>query len=65
MTIRKTRYPEHDPSRCHKCMRGQTVTLEMSKHERRALCNELAAAGWSVDYLAHRFHLTPKDGGLI
>jgi hypothetical protein len=35
----------------------------MTEAEAREVCNELAQDGWSVDYLAHHFHLTPKSGG--
>jgi hypothetical protein len=39
-------------------MAGKLDHYEMSDAERRSLCNALAAQGFDLDYLAHRYGLT-------
>jgi hypothetical protein len=50
----------HDVRTCHKCMAGKLDYFEMSDAERRSLCNALAAQGFDLDYLAHKYGLALK-----
>lgn len=51
--------PFHDPSRCHKCQKGHFVH-DLTDRDRRDLANELASQGFDLDYLAHKYGLTPR-----
>lgn len=62
LNLPKRGIPTHDVETCHRCQRGRRIS-PMTDDQRRELCNELAGDGWSVDYLAHRFHVNPKNGG--
>ncbi|MFF1574125.1 hypothetical protein ACFVWR_15390 [Leifsonia sp. NPDC058292] len=53
------RFSDHDPILCHKCMRGK-LTHDLTDDERRELAIDLWRQGFSIDYLAHKYGLTPR-----
>jgi len=48
------------PEYLAKC--GGDPALEKDARQRRALCNELAAIGFDIEYLARRYGVQPRRG---